>query len=59
MGRTGRACEGEVSRGSDVAVGALPLRTVLFKVTVGSTLEATPVVKNPRVTKSSLRRGGL
>ena len=56
---TGRTCKGEVPRGSDMAENALPLGTVLSKVTVGSTLKATPVIEDPRVVKSSLRRGGL
>ena len=34
-----------MARGSDVTEGTLPLGAVLFKVVVGSTLEAMPVVK--------------
>jgi len=56
MVRTG---SGEMSRGSDVAEGTLPLRTVLFKVVVGSTLEATPVVKGSGVASTPTRGGEL
>ena len=45
--------------GGDMAEGTLPLRTVLFKVTAGSTLETMPVIDNPGMTKSSSRRGRL
>jgi len=48
-----------MSRGSDVGEGALPQRTVLFKVAAGSTLKAAPVVEGPRVMSSSSRRGGF
>ena len=49
----------EMARSSDVAEGALPLGTVLFKVAAGSTLKAVPVVEGPRVASLSMRRGGL
>jgi len=48
-----------MSWSSDVAEGALTLGTVLFKVTVGSTLKAMPVVKGSRLVSASSRRSGL
>ena len=56
--RMGWTREGEVSWSRDVAKGALPLGTILLKVTVGSTLEATPVVEDSGMTGLSSRRGG-
>jgi len=47
--RASRAGSGEMSRGCDVAEGALPQGTVLFEMTAGSTLETPVVVEDPRM----------
>jgi len=57
--KTGRTREEKVSWSSDMAEGALPLGTVLFKVLAGATLEAAPVVEGPRVASSLSRESGL
>jgi len=51
----GGTSKGEVSWSCDMAEGTLPQKTVLFKVMTGFTLEATLVVEDPRVAKSSSR----
>ena len=44
--RSIRAGSGKMSRGSDVTEGALPFRAVLFKVSVGATLETSVVMED-------------
>jgi len=52
-----RAGSGEMSRGSDVAEGALPRGTVLFKVMAGSTVETLMVDELPRMSRGLSSKG--
>jgi len=57
MRGTSRAGSGEMSRGSDVAEGALPLRAILFEMMAGSTLEVPMVVEGSWMGRGLLLKG--
>jgi len=57
MKGVGRAGSGEMSRGRDAAEGTFSLRTVLFEMTAGSTLETLMVVEGSRVGRGLSSKG--